>query len=64
MQLSIIIPHHNSLDQLKRLLRTIPINSSIVVIIVDDRSPQKIKTKLCNHILTISNAKVFNVTKS
>ena len=43
INLSIIIPHYNSPDLLKRLLDTIPMREDIQVIVVDDRSDKDVE---------------------
>ncbi len=42
-KLSIIIPHYNSPDLLKKLLDSVPVNYDIEVIVVDDRSDKDIE---------------------
>lgn len=40
-QLTIIIPHYNSVDSLEKLLKSIPNNKDIETIIIDDKSTKK-----------------------
>jgi len=42
-ELSIIIPHYNSLELLVYLLDTIPKKDNIQVIVVDDKSTKKVE---------------------
>ena len=42
VELSIIIPHYNSPDKLKRMLESIPMRDEIQVVVVDDISTQKL----------------------
>lgn len=46
INLSIIIPHYNSVNTLRRLLHSIPNYNDIEVIVVDDRSDLKFKKEL------------------
>ena len=39
--LSIIIPHYNSADLLKKLLSTIPVKEEIQILVIDDFSTEK-----------------------
>src|SRR5690625_3962554 len=41
MDLTIIVPHYNSTDSLKKLLATIPKRNNIEIIVVDDKSKKK-----------------------
>ncbi len=45
-RLSIIIPHHNNPELLKKLLSTIPDNHEIQTIVVDDHSSDEVKIQL------------------
>lgn len=45
-ELSIIIPHYNSVNSLEKLLSTIPLSEKIQVIIIDDNSNEISKKKL------------------
>lgn len=56
--LSIIIPHYNSINSLKKLLLSIPKKENVQVIVVDDKSEQKIsmnEEERFNHVLFLSN---------
>src|SRR5699024_11398178 len=48
VQLSIIIPHYNSTFLLAKLLRSIPYNSAVQVIIIDDNSDEFYQSELYN----------------
>lgn len=52
---SIIIPHYNSTEELKRLLDSIPTRRDIQVIVIDDKSNDS------SFINVISNSKVNNI---
>ena len=43
ISLSIIIPHYNSVNSLKKLLESIPVRNDIEIIIVDDNSSENLK---------------------
>lgn len=43
IDISIIIPHYNSVNSLKRLIETIPLQANIQTIIVDDKSDKDIE---------------------
>lgn len=48
---SIIIPHYNDIDGLKRLIPSIPKTNDIQIILIDDNSPDKksVETEILNH---------------
>ena len=48
INISIIIPHKNSISYLERLLNTLPYNETIEVIIIDDLSDESVIEKLKN----------------
>lgn len=63
VQISLIIPHFNSIDSLNRLLETIPCKEEIQIIVVDDNSTNclsdfiKIKNdSRFRHVMFISNS--------
>lgn len=64
LNLSIIIPHYNSPELLKKLLDSIPKKEDIEIIVIDDRSTKKIdklhqliNNKNYNHITFLKNDK-------
>lgn len=61
--LSIIIPHHNSLKLITRLLKSIPNKSWIEIIVVDDRSSDSSKNELLKVIRNNANTSLFHVPK-
>lgn len=58
VDLSIIIPHYNSISTLKKLLNSIPIKENIEVVVIDDRS-----TKDLEKLKNISSCKRFKHVK-
>lgn len=57
IQCSIIIPHYNSFGKLKRLLRSIPDNENIEIIVVDDKSKKDITKELLG--IKLKNLKIL-----
>lgn len=55
---SIIIPHHNDLMNLKRLLRTIPDVRTVEIIVIDDHSNEEVLSALMS--LERQNLKILN----
>src|SRR5690625_5039373 len=56
--LSIIIPHYNSIDSLKKLLLSIPKRENIQIIVVDDKSEEDnylISDDQFDHVLFLDN---------
>lgn len=60
--LSIIIPHYNSVNSLKKLLDTIPVSNEIEIIVVDDKSTQYLpeftqlrESEKYKHVLFLQN---------
>ena len=71
MFLSIIIPHKNDLDRLKRLVATIPNEKEIEIIIVDDHSEREVFKNLIeeyvdqpNVSISANDSKVFSAGKA
>lgn len=63
MNLSIIIPHYNSTAKLERLLKSIPKNKDLEIIIIDDYSnEEKVREKL-EKISILNNIKIIFNTK-
>ena len=60
IKLSIIIPHYNSADLLKKLLSTIPNIPELQVLVVDDFSTQKLdELKECKQKFTNTNVEFY-----
>lgn len=60
IDVSIIIPHYNSVDKLKKLLLSIPNKRNIQVIVIDDKSNKKLNEfsnlkKTYDHVLFLKN---------
>lgn len=62
MDLSIIIPHYNSVEKLKKLLKTIPKKDNLQIIVIDDKSDEKldelnklINNRVYSHITFLRN---------
>ncbi|MCF1685053.1 glycosyltransferase [Tetragenococcus halophilus] len=61
--LTIIIPHYNSINSLSKLLDTIPSVNDIQIIIIDDKSENKVKSKLVALSKRASATLLFNNTE-
>lgn len=59
IKVSIIIPHFNSFESLKTLIKSIPEREELEIIIVDDRSEEDIQKKLRNFVLEERKVKLF-----
>ncbi len=57
IQYSIIIPHHNIIDLLRRCLRSIPIRNDVEVIVVDDYSTSEVRQALVNMEAEFTNVR-------